>query len=608
MIQIRSRSKISAALLSAITALSFSLTTRAATPQVIYVAPGSTLIEAARRLAPYVEPEQLKLWAVALYKLNPDAFIDGDIHRVRADFPLLVPNQKQRAEIDADQATLALRVPQRMRLSRRLGSLSGVVKKDGRAESSDGDHKKPPRMSPFAKRASYQSESFKSDPVYPERQYSAEKQLEVYGGKREMKTPRPLVESGYPLYKEGPLGSLHTWFGEKNLASPQFLVYGDSRLVLAGNQQGQLSNAALIPQLNLDTDLKLTGTERIHALFRPLQKDGQFTRIELDRDDNQDRNSIDAEFDLAPATFFIEGDIAAIVAGQTNEWQSWDMPFAIGLMPLFIQNGLWFDDTVLGAAVSIAAKNFPEWGVANADFSAYIALDDVNAQGISGASKPKLAALAFFGDMWDGYVEADWAYLLDQSGKSADQSYHATALAYSWRQNDFSSNSVRLFNSFGQDSNAAGDANGWLVLFESSLITSTPYTVVPYLNLFVGHGTPQAAARKAGILKNTGLAFEQEELAGSKSLTANGHNSAGGAIGIEFLFNLDQQLIFEAAAQTVTRNRLNGAAPAGDEYAVAMRWQKPISSRWIVKADAIKGWKKKGDEFASARLELRVKF
>jgi hypothetical protein len=68
------------------------------------------------------------------------------------------------------------------------------------------------------------------------------------------------------------------------------------------------------------------------------------------------------------------------------------------------------------------------------------------------------------------------------------------------------------------------------------------------------------------ILKNTGLAFEQEELAGSKPLTANGHNSAGGAIGIELLFNLDQQLVFEAAAQTTTRNRLNGSAPAGDEY------------------------------------------
>jgi hypothetical protein len=68
------------------------------------------------------------------------------------------------------------------------------------------------------------------------------------------------------------------------------------------------------------------------------------------------------------------------------------------------------------------------------------------------------------------------------------------------------------------------------------------------------------------ILKNAGLAFEQEELAGSKSLTANGHNSAGGAIGIELLFNLDQQLVFEEAAQTTTRNRLYGAAPAGDEY------------------------------------------
>lgn len=593
-------------LIIAASSLMMSIAANAATPPVIYVTPDSTLIDAARQLAPYAPPNELNLWVVALYEINPEAFIDGDIHRVRADFPLRVPNQKQRSEINQAQAALTLRVPQRMRFSPRLGTLTDDLAKP--TENDSEPHKSPPRMSPFAKPTSYKSALFKADPVYPAQQYSAEKQQHVYGGKRAINVPRPLAEAGYPLYKEGPLGSLHTWFGEKNLASPQFLIYGDSRLVLAGNQQGSLSNTALIPQVNLDTDLKLTGTERFHALFRPLQKDGQFTRFEINRDDNQDSNKLETEFDLAPETLFFEGDMGAIIAGATNQWQPYDLPFAVGLMPLFIQNGLWFDDTVLAAAATLAAKNFPEWGIANADFSAYLAFDDVDAPGIAGKSKPKLAAFAFFGDMWEGYVEADWAYLRDQSKSGADQSYHSTALAYSWRQNNVSSNSVRVFNSFGQDTNSAGDANGWLLLFESSLITSKPYTVVPYLNLFVGHGTPQAAARTAGILKNTGLAFEQEALAGSQSLTANGHNSAGGALGIEFLFNFDQQLVLEAATQTVTRNRQNGAAPEGDEFALAMRWQKPISRRWIVKADAIKGWKSKGEEFASARLELRVKY
>ena len=287
----------------------------AAQPKVVYVDPGSTLIQAARQLAPYANTDELSLWAVALYKLNPEAFIDGDIHRVRADFPLLVPNHKQRSEIDARQAILALRVPQRMRLSTRLTSLSGGD--DSHAKAGSHHTTRTPRFSPFAKRARYKEESFKTDPVYPERQYSAEKQREIYGGKRAMNTARPLMELGYPLYKEGPLGSTHTWFGEKNLASPQFLVYGDSRLVLSGDQRGDLSRAQLAPQLNLDTDLKLTATERIHALFKPFEKDGKFTRLELNRDDNQD-TELETEIDLSPATFFIEGDIAAIIAGKTN--------------------------------------------------------------------------------------------------------------------------------------------------------------------------------------------------------------------------------------------------------------------------------------------------
>ena len=34
-------------------------------------------------------------------------------------------------------------------------------------------------------------------------------------------------------------------------------------------------------RVNVDIDLKLTGTERIHAFFTPLQEDAQFTRYEF---------------------------------------------------------------------------------------------------------------------------------------------------------------------------------------------------------------------------------------------------------------------------------------------------------------------------------------
>lgn len=577
----------------------------AAAPGVVYVEPGSTLIEAARSIAPYADHEELKTWAVALYNLNPDAFIEGDIHRVRADFPLLVPNYKQRSAISSEQASKALRVPSRMRLSRSLLSLRGKIDNQISDESQTVKrHGAPPRMSPFAKRAAFETTAFKPDPVYPASQYSAEKQLEIYGGKRAIKSPRPIIEKGYPLYKEGPLGSLHTWFGEKNLASPQFLLYGDARVALAGNRLGGLSNAALSPQLNLEADLKLTATERLHASFKPLEKNKRFTQLQFNDDDNQRNNHIQTEFDLAPQTLFLEGDLAAIIAGKTNEWQSWDMPISIGLMPLLIQNGIWLNDTVLGVAATAAAQNFPEWGIANADFTAFVALDEVDTAGVAGAKKPKMVGAAFFGDMWGGYVEADWAFLYDYHG---NQSYQSTGVAYSWRQNNFSSNSIRFINSYGQKASAKGSANGWLLLFESSLITAQPYTVIPYLNLFLGHGTAQAAAKNKGLLENTGLAFERDLLTASQSLSDTGHNSVGGAIGIEYLFNFDQQWVLEAAAQRGTQKNLAPSAQ-GLEYALAVRWQKPLSSRWIVKADAIKGWRAEGDEFSTARLELRVKF
>ena len=36
---------------------------------------------------------------------------------------------------------------------------------------------------------------------------------------------------------------------------------------------------------------------------------------------------------------------------------SFDLPFTVGLFPLFLQNGIWANDAILGGAVSLPAKN-----------------------------------------------------------------------------------------------------------------------------------------------------------------------------------------------------------------------------------------------------------
>ena len=105
---------------------------------------------------------------------------------------------------------------------------------------------------------------------------------QFYGGKRAVIGPRPALELGYKMYQAGPLAPDLTGItGEKNPARPQLLVYGDFRTAVAYNDLGAVNTAQAAARLNLDVDLRLTSTERFHAFFRPLDRDGRFTRYEF---------------------------------------------------------------------------------------------------------------------------------------------------------------------------------------------------------------------------------------------------------------------------------------------------------------------------------------
>ncbi len=72
----------------------------------------------------------------------------------------------------------------------------------------------------------------------------------------------------------------------------------------------------------------------------------------------EDGNGFEGEFDFDPETLFFEGDWGAIQSGLTDEYTKFDLPIAFGLMPLFLQNGLWLNDAFVGGAVSFTAKKF----------------------------------------------------------------------------------------------------------------------------------------------------------------------------------------------------------------------------------------------------------
>ena len=472
----------------------------------------------------------------------------------------------------------------------------------------------PRKMSPAAKEVDTDKSKFSPDPNYEDKPYSAEEQIKIYGGKRAVEVVRPLIELFRPQYSQGPFRQGENPFGGKNTTSLQFLAFGDWRTAVAFNDNGETEIGQVATRLNLDLDLKLTGTERIHAFLRPLDKGGNFTRHEFAGNDREGGTTIELDGNIE--TLFFEGDIGAIQAGLSDEYASYDLPIALGLTPFIFQNGVWVEDAFTGGAFTIAAKNSPALNISNMDFTFFAGFDKVTTP----AARDALGALddddlnvfgvASFFDANEGYFEAGFGFV-EGDDEFSDIDYKSLTFAFTKRYGAWLSNSIRYISTFDQDrdNNAQQTADGQIILLENSLITSKPSTLVPYFNLWAGFDRPQPLADATGLLKNTGINFETDGLTGFPRLDDTGHNTIGGAVGVSYIFNLDQQLVVEAAALTPIEGDVEaGRATVGDQIGLQIRYQRPVAPGWIVRGDAMMGFLENADDLRGLRFEIRRKF
>jgi hypothetical protein len=420
---------------------------------------------------------------------------------------------------------------------------------------------------------------------------------------------------GIRLYDRGAYTPRPTYLGRTNPVGFSFLSYGDFRVAGASYDNGgapvngKSRQSQVATRLNLDLDLALTATERFHAFTRPLDKGGQFTSYQID---GPVKDKFVHHLDFNLDTLFFEGDIGSIVGGLRNQAPSFDLPIAIGRIPFLTQNGVWIEDAFNGVATSITAKNSPKYLISNYDVTFFAALDKLTTDADPG-DKTKALGLAGFNDMWHGYVEYGYAFV--RANKS-DLSYHNITASYTRRYHGRVANSFRIIGNFGQNGIAGTKtANGVLLLVENEVIPRwTPYAsrfnilnYVPYVNFFAGFNSPQSLARNAdagGVLRNTGINFESDGLTRYPTLDAKAHDTYGGAAGIEYLFpKLNRQIVVEGAV--VEGMRRNDAER---QYAIGARYQHPLNNQWILRLDAMHGWRQDQKDIYGARIELRCKF
>jgi hypothetical protein len=432
----------------------------------------------------------------------------------------------------------------------------------------------------------------------------------IYGSKYLNPTERPLIEWGMPFYLGGPVPPPSLDFGVTNPSVPRFYLYGDYRAAAAYNDQNGSDLGILAHRWNLEWDLWLTATERIHMFTGPFQEGNDFMRFEFDDGRGRFKNELDF-FDEQTDTLFFEGDLGYIVGGLTGRYAPFDLPFAVGLMPLLFQNGVWMEDAILGAAMTIPARNNPVLDWSNYDITFFAGFDQVSSPAFANnnAAANVFGATTFI-EAKGGYIEAGYAFLDDEI--VAGRSYHNFGLSYTRRYLNLLSNSMRVIFNTGQDGPASDrTADGVLLLAENSFLTPWPYNVIPYVNLFAGFDDPQSVARAGaagGVLRNTGILFESDILTGYPTLDASGNDVVGAAIGIDLLaHDFSQQLILETAILQTIGDDATRNAP-GDQYGVGLRYQVPITNAHLLRFDVMHGWFEAADDVSGARVEYRWKF
>lgn len=475
--------------------------------------------------------------------------------------------------------------------------------KDGPSAAESKSHAKHSKKSKSTKNA------FRPGPTY-EKKYDASEQLDIYGGKSAVEPPRPLLEIGRQQYTSGILDESSTVLGKLNPLLPGLAVYGDWRTAIAYNKNNGKDIAQVATRLNLDVDFKITATERIHAFFTPFQDgNAKFTRFEFGGDNGDQRFT--TEFDAEPQTLFFEGDFGSLYSGFSGKEARFDLPFTVGLFPLFLQNGIWANDAILGGAVTLPAKNSAALGLSNFDITFFAAFDNIDnasftrTDGTVDNDNANLFGVTTFIDAFNGYIEAGYGFV-QGTGIQDDVQQHFLTAAYTRRYANTLSNSTRVFANFGDDGHGNGD--GLAIISENSLISPLPSTLLPYANFFVGFGNPEPLVdgNNAGILKNVGINFETDALTGYPKLDDTGSNTFGGALGLQYLFNLDQQLVFEVATVQPFEDDAIGTKDA--QYGFGVRYQIPITRSWLFRADATYQIQEGRDDNFGFRTELRSKF
>ena len=437
--------------------------------------------------------------------------------------------------------------------------------------------------------------------------------------------PRPLVELGDPFLGSG---TLEKGFELPTGAvwQPSLLVFGTLRTAYQSFDDEAGRYSELAGRLDLFANLQLSGTERLVAGFRPLDRDGRFTSYVLASDlpDSEEDEFLDALNGELTSLFF-EGDFGEIFPNLSrDDFSPTDIGFSIGRQPLLFQEGLLINDSIDG--IGVTRNTLQPHGTSNFRATLFWGWNEIDRSTTAGTADNReddgaqLYGLLTSTDLRRSTVDADlvWVRSAVRDGNRGPETATGGDLAaggISFVQRiGKAATSFRVLGSYALD-DTTDTADGLLLFSEASWSPPHGHDHL-YVNGFWAMDEFVSAARgpaTGGPLGRAGINFAAVGLGRyGAALSSRARDVAGGAVGYQRFFDhTRKQLLVELGARVGTADEVS------DAVATTVRYQAALGRRFVVVVDGFVGRREtpasadvgSGDQTISgSRVELVVKF
>ena len=427
----------------------------------------------------------------------------------------------------------------------------------------------------------------------------------------------PIIEIGRGINEVGPL-SEGIELPTGAVWQPALWIYGSQRIALLATDGDRRTRpggdrSEVMTRMDLFANLQLSGTERILAHVRPMDRKGQFAGRVLGPDSME--SDWKAEWDADFETIFFEGDLGEMFPlMDPQDSGSGDLAFVVGRFPVEFQNGYLVRDEM--TAIGLSQDNIQMEGSSGIRIAGLWAFDHINEPaGIPDERDVDLFGLFIEGDFPWGLLELDVAGTV--AGEERGKQVNA---GVGWTGHIAGNNySVYANVSHHYDQSDEGkDFDGALLVGSYSTEVNLRRDLLYATGYWAAGDFGRVASNATPPLGPIGLSFAGVGLGGYRpALWPRPLDSAGFAAGYQMFFNEERT---NWVVEVAHRQDLAKDDGFGDTSGLALttRVQQKLFEHLMLQLDAYyaihsddggRPQDAETDEDSSAvRLELRVNF